>query len=95
MAGLNEKTGVIEENPNQCKVCGQVFSRRTDVARHMVVHSDEKPWKCFYCEYTCNYRESLKDHCMRKHEMDAEEFKQKAHAVFPQKPRGRPKKYKD
>ncbi len=91
-AALNERTGMIEENPNQCRVCGQVFSRRTDIPRHMAIHTDEKRWKCFYCDYAGNHREALRDHCMRKHEMDAEEFKIKAKAEFPHKPRGRPRK---
>ncbi len=87
-AGLNEKTGVIEENEHTCVYCGHEFSRARDLRRHVMIHTGETPFNCFYCDKAFNRRERLKDHCLREHEMTEEEFQAKATFA----PRGRPKK---
>ncbi len=75
-----------------CPECGGHFYDAITLKRHMLIHTGETPYNCFYCDYASNRKESLMSHCARKHEMDAEEFKAKAKMTFLTRPRGRPKK---
>ncbi len=77
-----------------CLECGSRFYDTVTLRRHMLIHSGETPFNCFYCEYATNRKESLMSHCVKKHEMDVEEFKTKAKQVFVRKPRGRPRRAK-
>lgn len=45
-----------------CKVCGRIFTRAKDVARHMLSHSEERPYQCFSCKKEFKYLHSLKRH---------------------------------
>lgn len=42
-------TSEMAENKN-CLLCGKYFARRVDMERHMRSHSEERPYKCAYCE---------------------------------------------
>lgn len=75
-----------------CFTCGQIFESKAGRNRHMRSHTGVKPFACFYCDYATDRKESLKAHCLRKHEMDEKEFKDKAVAVFGVIAKGRPKK---
>ncbi|XP_056133206.1 zinc finger protein 99-like [Lampris incognitus] len=33
-----------------CFLCGKYFARRVDMERHMKSHSEDRPYKCAYCE---------------------------------------------
>uniref|UniRef100_A0A3Q4AWB2 C2H2-type domain-containing protein n=1 Tax=Mola mola TaxID=94237 RepID=A0A3Q4AWB2_MOLML len=37
------------ENKN-CTLCGKYFARHVDMERHMKSHSDDRPYKCSFCE---------------------------------------------
>lgn len=47
----------------------------------MSVHTGEKPFKCWYCDYATDRNTSLKSHCLRKHEMEDFEFQEKMKEV--------------
>ena len=47
----------------------------------MTIHTGEKPYQCWYCEYATDRKTSLKSHCMRKHEMDEDEYNEKVKKV--------------
>ncbi len=68
--------------PETCLDCGQTFQQVSAKNRHMRTHSGVKPYKCFYCEYATDRKESLKNHCIKRHEMTKEEFKGRADIVF-------------
>ncbi len=58
----------------ECAECGQRFHDAQHRRRHLRIHTGERPFQCFYCDYRTNRTWSLKSHCMRKHEMTSEEF---------------------
>uniref|UniRef100_A0AAQ6IR68 C2H2-type domain-containing protein n=1 Tax=Anabas testudineus TaxID=64144 RepID=A0AAQ6IR68_ANATE len=42
-------TSDTSENKN-CALCGKYFARRVDMDRHMKSHSEDRPYKCSFCE---------------------------------------------
>ncbi|KAI8905838.1 hypothetical protein EDD86DRAFT_210923 [Gorgonomyces haynaldii] len=65
-----QEAPLISPDPRQKKFqctyegCGKRFNRRTDVTRHMRVHSNERPFKCTWegCEKAFMQRSALKIH---------------------------------
>ncbi len=80
---------MIEENERACQWCGKDFRTLCDLRRHVIIHTGEKPFTCFYCDIAYSRKEKLRDHCVKVHELTRDEFKAKAHAAFGL-PRGRP-----
>ena len=64
-------------------MCGNTYTTKQILKRHMRCHTESKPFKCFYCDYRTNRKESLKTHCIRKHEMEEDEYKRKANELYP------------
>lgn len=61
----------------------RMFSSRNVMKRHYVtVHTGERPYSCWFCKYATNRYHSLKEHCVRVHEMEPEDFKAKAKGAF-------------
>ena len=56
-------------SPHTCKICSNVLSSRGALVKHMVTHSDEKPFKCDQCDLQFNQNRDLKTHKMQKHTM--------------------------
>ncbi|AMD22610.1 HHL160Cp [Eremothecium sinecaudum] len=54
-----------------CEICGKDFKRPSAVRTHMVVHNDDKPYKCQYpgCLKCFNVKSNMLRH-MRKHKLD-------------------------
>ncbi|XP_006811613.1 zinc finger X-chromosomal protein-like [Saccoglossus kowalevskii] len=54
---------VHTEKREQCPICFKYFTARKHMKRHIVVvHSDEKPWQCDECDYSCKLGDSLQQH---------------------------------
>jgi len=47
-----------------CEVCSKIFSRRTTLQRHMLIHTGDKPWHCNYCEKAFNQKSILNRHLL-------------------------------
>ena len=50
-----------------CRICGKVFPSQSHLARHMRMHTGEKPFKCDFCDQRCTQKSSLKAHIRRYH----------------------------
>ena len=90
--GTTTTTVELTDDGRTCLECGRQFFDAMTMRRHSQLHTGEMPFNCFYCDYKTNRKESLMSHCVKKHEMEPEEFKARARATFVAKPRGRPKR---
>lgn len=50
-----------------CEVCGRFFLRGADLRRHMIVHTDERPFPCKYCNYRARQSGALARHIRIRH----------------------------
>lgn len=46
----------------KCTFCDELFSRRTDLKRHLNSHPNQKPYECFYCDKTYYKKNQLERH---------------------------------
>ncbi|KAM4615172.1 uncharacterized protein ACJ7VT_010371 isoform 2-T2 [Polymixia lowei] len=60
-ASEGPSTSETQESKN-CSLCGKYFARRVDMDRHMKSHSEDRPYKCAYCEKRFKHPYVLKRH---------------------------------
>uniref|UniRef100_UPI00398E350D zinc finger protein 217 n=1 Tax=Pristiophorus japonicus TaxID=55135 RepID=UPI00398E350D len=78
------KTSEEEENENltlgdfsdakssiehHCSICDQCFPFSSLLTQHMHIHTNEKPFKCPFCDHRTSQKSNLKIH-LRKHKLD-------------------------
>ena len=56
-----DKPGTSKK-PHRCEMCNKSFSRRYDLQRHMVSHSDTRPHHCHRCERRFKVAGALRQH---------------------------------
>ena len=49
---------------HKCPICTQSFNNRSNLAKHMVVHTGERSFKCDICHSTFTQKSNLKKHMM-------------------------------
>ncbi|XP_069978175.1 zinc finger protein 64 [Penaeus vannamei] len=54
----------------QCELCDHVSTSSTGLRQHMLIHSQEKPFQCRYCSFTCKTTGNLRYHVRNKHGCD-------------------------
>lgn len=50
-----------------CSQCGKSFPRKYDYYRHVIIHTESRPWKCTQCNYSAHTKTNLKSHVLRRH----------------------------
>lgn len=52
---------------HQCPSCSKAFVLGTDLKRHLLVHTGEKPFRCPHCPHRANRKGNMMVHVMNKH----------------------------
>ena len=53
-----------------CPYCSKIQKKRSEMIRHIKIHTGEKPFLCKFCDYKCNLKSSLESHMSRRHNID-------------------------
>lgn len=73
-----------------CHLCGKYFARQMDLERHMNSHSEDRPYKCTYCEKKFKHPYVLKRHqkeiCKSRELKKATEVAKETQRPAPQPP---------
>ena len=64
---LNSMSVKIVVKKAWCQYCSKGFLNRSQLSRHMVVHTGERPWKCGRCGKTFQQKAHLTGHYGRVH----------------------------
>ncbi|CAL8133365.1 unnamed protein product [Orchesella dallaii] len=62
--GLKEQMG---KRSRECDQCLKLFSSADALKRHLIVHTDERPFHCDKCSWTFKRRDLLARHIIRRH----------------------------
>ncbi|KRK02170.1 gastrula zinc finger protein XlCGF8.2DB isoform X2 [Drosophila yakuba] len=62
------KVEPVKRKHHVCSQCSKEFGGKTDLQRHMLIHSDERPHKCKDCGKSYRQAVNLKNHITTAHE---------------------------
>ena len=51
----------------ECIYCGKGFPFKSNLEKHMPVHTGIRPFPCPYCNYKCSRKDNLKAHIVIVH----------------------------
>ena len=58
---------VLENGHSQCPWCSKIMKEKSNIARHMLIHTGVKSYNCNECDYSSNQSSNLKKHFNRHH----------------------------
>lgn len=65
---IRGKPETVKRKHHVCSLCSKEFGGKTDLQRHMLIHSDERPHKCSVCGKSYRQAVNLKNHITTAHE---------------------------
>ena len=54
--------GVVSQHNHMCTTCGKRFYSNTNLNRHMLIHTGDKPYECDVCGRRFNQKSSMVSH---------------------------------
>lgn len=65
----SEKENAKKREPkkNLCKICSKDFKYANDLRKHLLIHSDERPFQCLQCDQKFRQAGCLKNHIACQH----------------------------
>lgn len=68
--------------PFLCSECKITFKTKNSLARHLLIHASERPYRCQRCNYSCQQKQHLKIHVKAVHSK-AQSFNCSKHPIRP------------
>ena len=66
-SSVSSSTRTPSSKPFFCNICERRFSQKTNISRHMMLHTGIRPYRCSTCEKGFIQSQSLRQHRLRHH----------------------------